>query len=48
MCFGYVEIFALLLNDLNSLVKLPPGKYCLEHCLETFSSRAIPTMNIAQ
>ena len=27
MCFEYVERFALLLNDLEGLMKIPPGKY---------------------
>ena len=47
MCFDYVEIFALLLNDLSGSMKLPSGKYRLEDCLESFSSMKIPTMNIA-
>ena len=28
-------------------MKLPPGKYCLEDCLETFSPMKISTVNIA-
>ena len=47
MCFDYVEIFALFLNDLNGSMKLPPGKYRLEDCLETFSPIKILTMNIS-
>ena len=47
MCFDYVKIFALLLNDLNDSMKLPPGKYRLEDCLETFSPMKILTMNIS-
>ena len=46
MCFDYVEIFELSLNDLSGLMKLPSGKYLLEDCLESFSPMKIPTMNI--
>ena len=46
MCFDYVERFVQLLNDLNSSMKLPPGKYPPEDCLGTFSPMKIPTMNI--
>ena len=48
MCLDYVERFALLLNDLESSMKLPPGKYPPENCLRIFSPMKIPTMNIAQ
>ena len=47
MCFDYVERFALLLNDLEGSMKLPPGKYPPESCLRIFSLMKIPTMNIA-
>ena len=45
--FDYVERFALLLNDLDGSMKLPPGKYHPENCLRIFSPMKIPTMNIA-
>ena len=48
MCFHCAEILALLLNDLNSSMKLTPEKYRLEDFLETFSPMKIPTMNIAK
>ena len=35
MCFDYVERFALLLDDLDGSMKLPPGKYPPENCLES-------------
>ena len=44
--FDYVERFALLLNDLDGSMKLPPGKYHPENCLRIFSPMKIPTMNI--
>ena len=47
MCFDYVEIFTLFLNDLDASLKLPPGKYPPENCLGIFSPMKIPTMNIA-
>ena len=47
-CFDYVERFALLFNDLEGSMKLPPGKYPLEHCLGIFSPMKIPTMFIAK
>ena len=37
MCFDYVEIFTLLLNDLEGSMKLPPGRYPPESCLGIFS-----------
>ena len=45
--FNYVERFALLLNDFDDSIKLPPGKYPPENCLGIFSPMKIPTMNIA-
>ena len=47
MRFDYSERFALLLNDLDGLMKLPPGKYPPENSLGIFSPMKIPTMNIA-
>ena len=34
MCFDYVERFELLLNDLESLMKLPPGEQPPENRLK--------------
>ena len=47
ICFEYVERFAPLLNDLEGLLKIPPGKYPQENCLGIFSPIKISTMNIA-
>ena len=47
MCFDYNERFALLLNDSEGSMKLPPGRYPPESCLGIFSPMKIPTMNIA-
>ena len=46
MCFEYVERFALLLNDFEGSMKIPPRKYPLENCLGIFSPIKIPIMNI--
>ena len=35
MCFDSVERFALLLDDLDRSIKLPPGNYPPENCLES-------------
>ena len=47
MCFDHVERYALLLNDLNGSMKLPPGEYPPDNCLGTFSPIKIPVMSIA-
>ena len=48
VCFDYAERFALLLNDLEGSMKLPPGKYPLENCLGIFCPMKTPTMFIAK
>ena len=48
VCFDYAERFALLLNDLEGSMKLPPGKYPLETSLGIFCPMKIPTMIIAK
>ena len=45
--FDYMERFALLLNDLDGSMKLPPKKYHPENRLRIFSPMKISTMNIA-
>ena len=47
MCFDYVERYALLLNELNDSMKLPPGEYSPDDCLGIFTPIKIPTMSIA-
>ena len=47
MCFNYAERFALLLNDLDGSMKLPPGKYPPENCHRIFSPMKIPAMKIS-
>ena len=47
MRFDYSERFALLLNDLDGLMKLPPGKYPPENSLGIFPPLKIPTINFA-
>ena len=47
MCFDYVERYAMLLNELNDSIKLPPGEYPPDDCLGIFSPIKIPTMSIA-
>ena len=46
MCFDYVERFALLLNDLERSMKLPPRKYPAENCLGVFSAIKFPTKKL--
>ena len=47
MHFDFVERFALLLNDLEGSMKLPPVKYPLESRLGIFYPMKISLMNIA-
>ena len=43
----YVELFALLLSDLNGSLKLLPRKYLQQDFLGYFCPMKIPAMNIA-
>ena len=46
MCFDYVERFALLLNDLERSMKLPPRKYPAENCVGIYSPTKISTKKL--
>ena len=46
MCFDYVERFALLLNNLERSMKLPPRKYPTENFLGIFSPMKISTKKL--